>query len=326
MASVRLLPTLAVLVFSVGSVVRAQLPVSVTSDGMALAQNNPAIDQARLLRDAVPPSAQGVNAYGTALPSGEATVSDDDSMGAQQILKTQEPVRPWTLTANASVVYTDNAALTRNHTRDDVFAAVDASLSWSGRVARELDANFGLHAAFFRYNEISALDFEDLGFGAGVVWSPASLHGANVIARYDFTELLSTDADQILMDHSLTLGVQKTFVFGRAHNLTIGALGIVGWSDPDDAQRSQLAAFLAYHLQVARHLQADFLVRPAAHFYTEAGRTDFNLILSGNVRYRFNEWAGLNGFLGYAFDRSERARFDYNAFTTGAGVALEFRF
>jgi hypothetical protein len=247
-------------------------------------------------------------------------------MGAQQILKTQEQPRPWILTGNASLVYTNNAALTRNSMRDDVFAAVDASLFWSGRVGKELDANFGAHAALFRYNDISALDFEDLGFGAGLVWGPAFLHGASIFARYDFTELLSTDAHQILMDHSIPLGAQKTFVFGRAHNLTIGALGVADWSDPDDAQRCQLAAFLSYHLQISRHLQGDFLVRPAAHFYTEAGRTDFNLIVSGNLRYRFNEYVGLNGFLGYAFDRSERAAFDYNAFTAGGGIALEFRF
>src|SRR4051794_18274093 len=179
MASVRPLAMLGVFALMAASTMRAQLPAPVNADGMALAQNNPAIDQARLLRDAVPPTSQGVNAYGTALPAGDGAVSDDDSMGAQQILKTQEQPRPWTLTANASFVYTNNAALTRNAMRDDVFAAVDASLGWSGRVAHELDANFGLHAALFRYNNISALDFEDLGFGFGFVWSPASLRGVS---------------------------------------------------------------------------------------------------------------------------------------------------
>src|SRR3954454_3531499 len=230
------LAALVLCALTVAPAVRAQSPACVNANGIALAQNNPAIDQARLLRDAVPPTSQGVNAYGTALPAGDASISDDDSMGAQQILKTQEQPRPWILTGNASLVYTNNAALTRNAMRDDVFAAVDASLFWSGRVRPELDVNFGAHAALFRYRDISALDFEDLGFGAGVVWSPSSLRGVSFFARYDLTELLDNDAHEILMDHSITLGAQKTFVFGRAHNLTVGALGLANWSDPDDAQ------------------------------------------------------------------------------------------
>src|SRR3954469_15040518 len=98
MASVRPLAFLAVFALAAAIPVRAESPAVVNPDGMALAQNNPAIDQARLLRDAVPPTSHGVNAYGTALPAGDASISDDDSMGAQQILKTQEQPRPWILT------------------------------------------------------------------------------------------------------------------------------------------------------------------------------------------------------------------------------------
>src|SRR3982750_3477883 len=94
MASVRPLAMLAVFALTAASSLRAQLPASVNADGMALAQNNPAIDQARILRDSVPPTSQGVDAYGIALPAGDSSASTDDSMGAQQILKTQEQPRP----------------------------------------------------------------------------------------------------------------------------------------------------------------------------------------------------------------------------------------
>src|SRR3954454_22168553 len=92
------LAALVLCALTVAPAVRAQSAAPVNADGMALAQNNPAIDQARLLRDSVPPTSQGADAYGTALPAGDSSASTDDSMGAQQILKTQEQPRPWTLT------------------------------------------------------------------------------------------------------------------------------------------------------------------------------------------------------------------------------------
>ncbi len=293
---------------------------------MALAQNDAAIEQARLYRDTARPVSLGVDANANALPTDDSAATEDDSMGAQLILKNQERPRFWTLSGGVSLLYTDNVALTRDDTKDDFFAVIDASLGWAAPIASNVEGNFGLHLGTFRYADTSGLDFESIGAGGGIVWTPPSLPGFALFARYDFTELLNTSFNQILMDHTVTLGVQRTVLFGRAHGLTIGALGMAGLSDPSESQRSQLAAFADYRLQLSRKLQADLLLRPAVHFYTETGRKDFNQIITLNLRYSFNEAAELTGFLSYGLNRSDRARFDYNAFTTGAGLALRVRF
>lgn len=298
----------------------------VNADGMALAQVDPSIEQARLFRDTNPPASLGVDANGTALPAAESSSSGDDSFGAQLILKNQQKPQPFVITANVSLIYTSNVALTRADTRDDVFAVVDAGFGWTPHLANNLDANIGAHVSLFRYDKTSALDFESLGFGAGLTWTPPGLRGASVFGRYDFTELLSRSGREILMDHTLTLGAQKAFVFGRSHALTVGAVGTVGFSDPYAAQRDQLGAFIGYHLQIARNFDTDLLYRPAVHFYNSGGRTDFNQVLSANFRYRVNSYVDVTAFLSYAANDSSRRAFDYGAFTTGAGVGLTIHF
>jgi hypothetical protein len=293
---------------------------------MALAQNSAAIDQARLYRDATAPRSTGVTADGMALPEAEPTAPPDDSFGAQMILKNQERVRSFVLTGGASFAFTNNVALTRRAERHDVFAVVDAGIGWSRQINSELEGNFAAHASIFRYDRTPALDFENLGFGAGLTWAPRRLAGASVFARYEFTELLDHDGDQILMEHALSVGVQKSISLGRSHGFALGAYGTVAFADPEGAQREQIAAFLSYHLQLTRKWETTFLYRPAVHFYTDNGRTDFNQIISVALRYRFTEWADLNLSFSHGLNRSDESVFDYGVITSGAAITLGIRF
>jgi hypothetical protein len=300
----------------------------VNAYGTLLAQSDAAIDQARLHRDAAaaPASAPSVNAYGVALPEPEPATSEDDSFGAQLILKNQERTRSFVVTGGASLAYTNNVALTRRAERHDVFGVVDAGITWARSIAQGVDANIGGHVSIFRYNRTPDLDFENLGFGAGLIWTPQNLRGLSFFGRYDFTELLDRGGDEILMEHALTLGVQKTLALGRSHGFAFGASGTVSFANPDAAQRQQIGAFLSYHLQLTRSLEARLLYRPAVHFYNDGGRTDFNQIVTLNVRYRITDWADFNASLSYGINRSDRSVFDYDVLTTGAAIALSLRF
>jgi hypothetical protein len=293
---------------------------------MALAQVDAVIEQARLRQQSTPPANIGVDANGMATADTASVASDDDSFGAQMILKAQERVPTFVVAGSASVVYTDNVALTRRGTHDDVFAIADASVSWMPRIGHNLETTIGAHVSVFRYDKTSELDFQNIGFGAGLAWNPPQWQGVSIFGRYDLTELFGRNGNQILLDNVLTVGAQKTFVFGRSHGLTIGATGSVGFSDPYAAQRDQLGAFIGYHLQLTRSFDADLLYRPAVHFYNASGRTDFNQVWSANLRYRFTAWAELNASLTYGVNRSDKAVFDYNALTTGVAAAVTFRF
>lgn len=292
---------------------------------MALAQSDVAIEQSRLRNQTMPPMDVPVDANGNAI-SVESVASDDDSLGAQRILKAQEPVHSFVVTGGISLVYTSNVALTRRATRHDVFAVVDAGIGWNRRLAKNLEGTFSTRASLFRYDRTPELDFENLGFGAGLAYFLEKCGGIVAFGRYDFTELLNRDGHQILMDHALSIGLQKGIALGRSHGISIGVVGTVGLSDPDASERSQIGGFVGYHLQLTRRLEADFLFRPSVYFYTDSGRIDFNQILSWSARYRFTDWAEINASFTYGLNRSDTAVFDYNLLTGGGSAGVTIRF
>ena len=293
-----------------------------------LAQNTSVIDQARLFREANSPAGLRDDANNTALPaSDDETVSEDDSMGVQQILKEQHDKRPTlVISAGVSEVFTSNAALTRNDERHDLFGVAEVGVSYTPRLSPSVEVNAGAHASIFRYVRTSELDFENLGVGAGLAWAPQALGGVSFFGRYDLTQLLDTSGEHILTDNVFSAGTQKVFVFGRSHSLTVGATGSLSFSDPVSAQRHQLSAFASYHVQIARDFGADLLWRPAGHFYEELGRSDFNNIISLTLRYRLSKYADFSAFASYGANRSEAMAFDYDVLTTGAGVVFALRF
>ena len=298
-----------------------------SGNGGLLAQNNAVIDQARLFRDANSPTGLREDANNTSLPASDDDPGyEDDSMGVQQILKEHDKRPTLVISAGVSEVFTSNAALTRNDERHDLFGVAEVGVSWTPRLSPTVEVNAGAHASIFRYVRTSELDFENLGFGAGLAWAPQGLGGVSFFARYDFTQLLDSDGDHILTDNVFSAGTQKVFVFGRAHALTVGATGSLSFSDPISAQRHQLSAFASYHVQIARDFGADLLWRPAGHFYEELGRTDFNNIISLTLRYRLSKYADFSAFASYGANRSETIAFDYDVLTTGAGVVFALRF
>ena len=265
-------------------------------------------------------------ANGAAIGDTDPVASDDDSFGAQRILKNQERQPTFVVAGSTSVVYTDNVALTRRGTHDDVFAIVDASITWMPHLGHNFETSSGAHVSVFRSDKTSELDFQNFGFGAGLAYSPPQWQGVSVFARYDLTELFGRDGHQILLDNVFTLGAQKSFVFGRAHALTVGATAAFGLSDPAAAQRDLPGAFVAYHLQLTRKLDTDFFYRPAVHFYNDNGRVDFNQVFSMSLRYRLTSWAEFSTSFSYGINRSEKSVYNYNVITTGATAAVSVRF
>ena len=291
-----------------------------------MAQNSAVIDQARLFREQnTQTGVRDASAAAELQPDDDAE-SDDDSMGVQQILKEHDKRPTLTISAGVSEVFTSNAALTRNEPRHDLFGVADVGVSWTPRLGPSVEVNAGAHASIFRYVRTPELDFENLGAGLGLVWAPANLPGFSTFARYDLTQLLDSSGEHILTDNVFTGGAQKVFVINTAHALTFGVTGSLDFANPQSAQRHQLGGFANYHLQVARDFGVDLLWRPAAHFYEQLDRTDFNNIVSLTLRYKLAKNADFSAFASYGFNRSDTPAFDYEVLTSGAGVVLSFRF
>jgi hypothetical protein len=300
--------------------------VAIVAGKIHAQESNPSVEQSRLFPRTIPPTAGSVTPDGTALPGGETTTSEDESFGAQQILKTQEKIPEFTLGAGASFFYTTNVALTRSDTKSDGFFVGDAAFNWTPRINPELQFQFGGAVSIFRYFDTSALDFQSLGFGTGFTWAPKDFWGMAMVGRYDFTELFDRHSDQILQDHEFSVAVQKLVVLGRSHALSFGVLGSAGVSDPFAEQRDQVGFAIGYHLQLTRQLGSDFGYRHSWYFYNEGGRTDLNQVFSLGLHYNLTPWAALNAFISGATNYSNQSAFKYDVFSTGGGAALTIRF
>jgi hypothetical protein len=259
------------------------------------------------------------------LSEGEELPSNDQSFGKQQILKTEEKVRDFTLGASASEFYTSNVALTRSDTISDSFFVGSVGLSWTPRINNQLQMQLGALASIFRYSDTSELDFQTIGAGVGAVWTPPNAWGIGLTVRYDFIELFDRHSDELLQDHEFSLVAQKIFVLGRSHALSFDLIGSVGISDPFAQQRDQIGFAIGYHLQLARNLVADLGYRNSGYFYNN-GRSDLNQVFSLALRYYLTRWAALEGFMSGAINNSNRSAFDYDVFTSGGGVGLTIRF
>jgi hypothetical protein len=289
-------------------------------------QASSSIDRARLFRTTPGSTNPAVNADGMALAEDASETSSDDSFGEQVILKKRERVPTVVIGGDASIFYTDNAALTPDNKIDDAFVVANAGISWTPRINPQLEAQLSGHASIFRYNSTSVLDFENLGVGAALFWTPPNCHDVSFFARYDLIELLDRHSEEILQDHEFTFGAQKTFPLGKMQSFTLGVIASTGIAIPASEQRQQLAIFGTYRWQLTKALDAEVSYRVAGYYYNHADRTDGNQVVAANLRYRVSRYADINGFFSFGSNRSDKGRFDYNAVTAGGGIALTFRF
>jgi hypothetical protein len=282
------------------------------------------VEQARLFKQS-PSTSREVEA--NASVSSDDDTASDGSFGEQVILHSRPRIAAFLITGDASVFYTNNAALTPHHTIDDVFFVSNAAISWTTpQIAPHLEARIAAHSSIFRYDKSSELDFQSLGFGAGLFWSPDHLAGVELFAHYDFIELINRHGEEILRDHEFTIGVQRDFPLGRAHAFVAGATLTGGVAAPESAQRDQAGLFLGYRLQATRSLGVEFLYRFAGYFYNDPKRIDRNQVLSLRARYRLLEWADINAFFSFADNRSDDSAFSYDAATNGGGLSVAIRF
>jgi hypothetical protein len=282
------------------------------------------INQARLFTT---PSASAVAPVEpTGAAAEDSSGAEDDSFGAQIVLKNQQRVPPLTLYANTSVFYTTNVDLAPQHTRGDAFLIADAGVAWRRALSQTLLADAVLGGSVFRYNRASELDFERLATGTGLTWAIPGGRGAVAFGRYDFTELLDKEGAELLRDHAFTAGAQKVFTFSRPHSLSLGIFGVGGISTPNSQEREQAGAFGGYHLQFSRSVGADLLCRYAAQFYTENGRVDHNQTVALALSWTVTAWLRMDALVSAVRNDSNRPAFEYDALNSGGSVRLSARF
>lgn len=252
----------------------------------------------------------------------------DQDLGEQRLLVPDSRYKSFTLFANASEFYTSNAALTNGGAQGDWFTALQFGGSWIPRIKGSLFGEVSALQQLYRYAEFSNLSFNSLDVGGGLIYVFRSLGDLSAFTRYNYNLLTdASSSNSIFYQQTIRLGLQKPFVFSRAHSATIALqtdLNLDGW--PDYALRNRFALLLGYQANLTRKLQANLFYQLAYFPFLEVDRRDWNQILSAGLAYNFTPWFSVNASVSAAFNDSNENFYTYNVLNTGAGVSAVIRF
>lgn len=263
----------------------------------------------------------GVSADQTAL-----TTPGDLDLGIQVILKRREAWQPFRFFADASGFYTNNVGLTKTGTQGDSYFFGDVGFTYERKLTDELRFETTVRQGFFRYNQFTSLDFEDMNAGTGLSYEWKKLWNLTFFGRYNFERMTQQDISRdFFREHTLTLGAQKTFLFAHNNYAYAGYSSIFGFAAPTLAERDEHGIFAGGHYNFTRKFSGELYYRVAAFDYS-SGRTDLNQTVVATLVYIFNDYARLTASASFTSNRSNHSVFDYNAVNTGGGLALQLRF
>jgi len=252
----------------------------------------------------------------------------DDDLGEQRLLVPDSRYKSLTLFANASEFYTTNAELTNGGVQGDWFTALQFGATWLPRIAGNLYGEVSALQQLYRYADLSGLSFNSLDLGAGLIYVFRDFGDLSVFARYNYNLLTNASASEsIFYQQTIRMGLQKPFVFSRAHSATIAFntdLNLDGW--PDYALRNRFALLAGYQANLTRKLQANLFYQIAYLPFVDTDRQDWNQILSAGLAYNFTPWFSVNASVSASFNDSNEDFFSYSVLNTGAGVSAVLKF
>jgi len=252
----------------------------------------------------------------------------DDDLGEQRLLVPDSRYKSLTLFANASEFYTTNAELTNGGVQGDWFTALQFGATWLPRIAGNLYGEVSALQQLYRYADLSGLSFNSLDLVAGLIYVFRDFGDLSVFARYNYNLLTNASASEsIFYQQTIRMGLQKPFVFSRAHSATIAFntdLNLDGW--PDYALRNRFALLAGYQANLTRRLQANLFYQIAYFPFLDTNRRDWNQILSAGLAYNFTPWFSLNASVSASFNDSSDNFYTYDVLNTGAGVSAMLKF
>ena len=265
----------------------------------------------------------------SSLGTGESAPSSpgDEDLGEQFIFKRREKVTPFNFFADVSCNYTSNVALQRHGGVSDNFLMAEMGLTWSKAVSQTLALNAGVRQQLFRYDRFSAFDFNGLDATAGASYVLPGLGGVVLNAGYTFDRLTDRHQNEFYTNHTLSVGLQKTWVLSRAHSIFVAYDSDFSVACDPASQRHHYHSFSAgYNVDLTRHFSAMVGYKFTLIDYTSLDRLDANNLLSLGINYKITPWCAVGASGSYVFNNSSRPVFDYEVGNASANLRFSLRF
>ncbi|MBU3665308.1 MAG: hypothetical protein FGM15_05450 [Chthoniobacterales bacterium] len=252
----------------------------------------------------------------------------DADLGEQRLLVPNDRYKAFTLFSNVSEFYTSNAGLTNGGAQSDWFTAMQFGASWVPRITGNLYGEATALQQLYRYATYNGYSFNSLDLGAGLIYLFRELQDLSAFARYNYNLLTDAGSDSSLFyQQTIRLGLNKPFVFSRAHMATLGLASDINLNGyPSYAVRNRFAVLAGYQVNLTRRLQANLFYQLAYFPFPEINRNDWNQVLSFGLAWIFSPRFSVGASVSSSFNDSNENFYDYSVLNTGAGISANYKF
>jgi hypothetical protein len=223
--------------------------------------------------------------------------------------------------------FTDNVALAPNRVQD-FFMKYDVSVGYMNRISGPWSMDVSLTQSFLRYDKFDALDFDLTRADAGIAYQAEWLGDASFFLRYTFYRLSEAGfGDEILRNHSLSVGVQKIWKVSQGQQLFFGIASEPSLAaEPAIAQRHEHSAFGGWSVRLTERLNAQLSGRIGYHVSAATDRRDWNYVALASATYSFTDWARVSASSSIAWNESNKDIFTYRNVVAGVFVGMTLTF
>jgi hypothetical protein len=291
----------------------------------AATATQPGVTAESLLRAQQQASSAGLdteNAYAPVSPG-------DDDIGQQLILKRNEKSLPFAAWLDSSIYWTDNAANVNRDEIDDWFYVGGVNLAWQQRLGGRYygDVYAGQH--WYRYDELSELDYESGEASAGVLVVLPELGNSIFHVHYYYQRITQGIGDGAIYEtHNARVGLQKTFLINRVNSLNASLMSSFAMdTEPEELQRHEHSLLLGYNYRVMHDWTISLSYRLAYYdYFNLEGREDWYHNFGAALTWRPCE--NFEASLGYYFtlNDSNYEVFSYESQLAGPAFAVRFKF
>jgi len=205
-----------------------------------------------------------------------------------------------------------------------------ASLGWRPRLFGPVFADIGVSQEVLRFHNSTAIDFENLDARAGVFASLPDLDDTLVYARYEYQRLTSGSlSDGDYHAQRIRIGARKVLWANARSEVSAGLDAAFDLdAKPAPLERNEYAGDIAYRYFITPKLNASVFCRINYFDYDTAGRADWAFNPGIDVAWNICENGRLFTSL-YFSENDSNTPFgfnDYESWTTGLGVGMNYRF
>ncbi|MFN0126806.1 MAG: hypothetical protein ACKV19_09005 [Verrucomicrobiales bacterium] len=278
------------------------------------------------------PEAAGLGLTGEVAPPMEG----DEEFGVQRIMYRRSNWEPFAVSLDLGVNYTNNVALVDRGEEDDFFLRSGLRASYTPQLKGGLFFMASAGTEVYRYNDASFFDFDMLSLDTGLLYATPQqgtvfdpIFGdvvAHLLYRYYRISEPWRWGDNDFDNHSVAVGVQKTWRISRGHQAWLGLNA--DWSleaSEPEPRRDEYSATLGYRIKWTSALESSLIYRAGYYGYEEFGRDDVNQIVALDVAWKLTDWLTATASASATFNDSDEDFFDYDAFNTGVTLGLEVR-